>query len=181
MNKGIKIAVGSAAVISIGVIATHLIKKSSAASALRIDLDSVGVKEVIKEGGSIFGKLLKLTELPLGIIYTFTFQVTNPTDTALTLNNLSVDLSIKDKNGKLQRIGGSAPNGSMVKEFKPNSREQLKHDIEIRFTNVISILPNFITYAISRLRGAKSTQQVIADIKMDSMGLTIPMQTKINL
>lgn len=179
MNTGTKIAIGAGVVVTAGIAATHFFRKSNTASSLRIDLDRIGVKEVIKEGGSkLLGALLNL---PIGIAYTFTFQVTNPTDEPITLDSIDTALSIKDKSGNLKRIGGSVPTGNQAKTFKANSREQLTHDVEIRFLNVLSLLPNFVSYAIGRLRGSKSTQQAVADIKVNSMGLTIPLQFKVNL
>lgn len=157
------------ATLGLGLLATlfyagvHATQSADAAEKLSFDIDSVSVKEILKRG-----------ILPIGVVYTFAIQVANPTSKSLSISNLNIALSIKNKKGELSRIGSSVPS-SEEKTFAGNSRTVLKHDIEIRFANVLPVLPNFVGYVISRLRGAKSTQQAIADISVDSMGITIPL------
>lgn len=144
-------------------------ESSNAAEKLSFDIDGVAVKEILKRG-----------ILPVGVVYTFSIQVTNPTSKSLSISKLNIALSIKNKLRKLSRIGNSVPT-SDEQTFAGNSRSVLKHDIEIRFANVLPVLPNFVGYVIDRLRGEKSTQQAIADITVDSMGITIPLTETIAL
>jgi hypothetical protein len=150
--------------------AVHATQSASAAEKLSFDLDGVAVKEVLKKGGIV----------PIGVVYTFAIQVTNPSSKSLSISKLNIALSIKNKKGELSRIGNSVPT-SDEKIFSGNSRSVLKHDIELRFANVLPVLPNFVSYVIDRLRGAKSSQQAIADISVDSMGITIPLTETIAL
>jgi hypothetical protein len=145
----------------------HASNASNTADKLTYDIDGVGVKELLKSG-----------ILPTGVIYTFTFKVTNPTSTPLTISNLDVILSIRKKNGEIARIANSQPSAE-EQTIAANGQTKIKHDIEVRFANVLPVLPNFLTYVIGRLRGGKSTQEVIADISVDSMGLTIPITENI--
>jgi len=45
----------------------------------------------------------------------------------------------------------------------------------------LAVLPNAREYIGSRITGAKSTQQIVADATVDAMGVTIPIQQIINL
>ncbi len=148
--------------------AVNATESANTAESLSFDIDSVSVKEILKRG-----------ILPVGVIYTFAIQVTNPTSKTLSISKLNVMLSIKNK-GALSKIASSLPS-TQEQEFSANKQVVIKHDIEVRFANVLPVLPNFVSYVIDRLRGAKSTQQAIADIKVDSMGLTIPLTQTIAL
>ena len=170
MNTGVKIGF-ALAIIGVGAFAVHAIQSANAADKLAIDINNFKIKEILKKGGFI----------PVAVIYTIDFQINNPTSKALSISQLYITLSIKNKQGTLDRIANTSVPSAKETSIKANGQTILSHDIEIRFANVVGILPNFIGYIIDRLRGGKSTQQVIADISLDSMGLTIPSQEVINI
>lgn len=170
MNTTAKII---AAFFTIGATAfvVHATQAANAADKLAVDINNFKIKEILKKGGL----------LPVGVIYTIDLQINNPTSKELTISQLYITLSIKNKQGTLDRIANTSVPSAKEITIKANDQTPLSHDIEIRFANVAGKIPDFIGYIINRLRGAKSTQQVLADISLDAMGLTIPSQEVINL
>jgi hypothetical protein len=170
MNTTAKIVV---ALLTVGTTAfvVHATQAANAADKLAVDINNFKIKEILKKGGFI----------PVGVIYTIDIQINNPTSKELTISQLYINLSIKNKQGTLDRIANTSVPSAKEITIKASGQTILSHDIEIRFANVAGIIPNFIGYIINRLRGAKSTQQVLADISLDSMGLTIPSQEVINI
>lgn len=170
MNKTGKVILIGGVVAAIAFGANKALSSANAADKLSIDVDGFAIKEILRKGGIV----------PLGVVYTITLQLTNPTAKELAVSELNVILKVKTKKGELKQIAVSVPSGQET-IIGAHKQTQLKHDIEVRFANVVPILPNFVNYVIDRLRGEKSSQQIIADISLQSMGLTIPLQQIINI
>lgn len=144
-------------------------KTMDAAEKLVTDINGIKIKEILKSG--LF---------PIGVIYTINLQINNPSETDIEISKLFITLSAKTKTGLARIANTSVPSGE-IKNIKGNSKTLLSQDIEIRFANVAGIIPDFAGYIVGRLRGSKSTQQIIADVSVDALGLTIPTRQVINL
>lgn len=156
-----------------------LTKTSNTADKLDIDIDGFTLKEV--KSASLFSAPFKIPSIPTSAIYTLSLRVNNPTDQDLIIGKPYVKVSVKKKDGTFAKLANTAiPEGNEV-NIKSNSATNVKHDVEFRLLNVVGVLPNLFQYILSRIRGAKSTQQVTVDATFDVMGLTVSTKKVVNL
>lgn len=168
-----KILVGTAlfSALTYGVVkAVKVVKTSNAADKLDYDIDGFTLKHVNRNG----------IGLPVSLIYTISLKLNNPTDQDLVISKPYIKLSIKKALTLYKIANTSIPENTQI-NIKAKQSTQFKHDVEIRITNLLPVLPNALQYILSRISGSKSTQSIIADCTLDSMGITIPIQKTIAL
>ncbi|GEM_PF-4828758 len=146
-------------------------KTLNAADKLDYDFDAFTLKEIKKNPLGI----------PTSLIYTITLKINNPTDQDLIFSKPYFKLSVKKADGSLAKIFNTNTPDPTEINIKSKSSTILKHDIELRALNIAPVLPNFFQYIAAKAKGVKGTQTIVADVTLDSLGLTIPMQTIIKL
>lgn len=146
-------------------------KTLDAADKLDYDVDAFTLKEIKKNPIGI----------PTSLIYTITLKINNPTDQDLIITKPYFKLSVKKADGSLAKIFNTNTPDSTETNIKSKSSTLVKHDIELRVLNVAPVLPNLFKYIAAKATGQKGTQTVVLDVTLDSLGLTIPMQTIIKL
>lgn len=139
----------------------------------------VNILENLRLG--MLGALGLSLKIPTSLVYTISLKINNPTDQDLVITKPYIRLSVKKANGTLAKIANTAIPEATELNIKAKTTTNVHHDIEFQILNVVKVLPNFLEYIIGRLKGEKSTQQIIADATLDAMGLTIPIQKVIAL
>lgn len=171
MNTGAKLGIAAVLIGGAAFGIVNVVKAANAADKLDIDVDAFTLKEVKKNPLGI----------PTALIYTVGLKLNNPTDKDLVIGKPYIKLSVKKADGTLAKIANTETPEAIETNIKAKSSTSLKHDLELRIFNVATVIPNFVQYIIGRLRGEKSTQQAIADVTLESMGLTLSAQQIINL
>lgn len=167
MSKAIKVVAGG---VLLGAVAYALVKTTktaNAAESLDADIEAFTLKSTKKNPLGI----------PTSFIYTIGLKINNPSDSDLTVGKPYIKLSVKKADGTLSKIANTDnPEGKEIK-IKAKSSTMVEHDIEIRSTNIASVVPDLFRNIASRLFGDSSAPiQAVADVTIDAMGLTI--QTK---
>lgn len=145
-------------------------KTTNAAGKLDYDVDSVSFKEFKKSFG-----------IKTGAVYTITLKVNNPSDQDIIISKMYLKVSFKKKDGSLAKIfNTNIPDANEI-NIKSNSSKIIKHDIELRALNMIGVSTNLFDYIKAKATGQKGTQELVLDVTLDSLGLTIPMQTIIKI
>lgn len=168
MNKTAAIAV-SVGLIVAGVAVTKVVNAKTAAEKLELDFDSLKVKEIIKSGF-----------LPTGVVLRVRFKLTNPTNTTLRFTKPFVKISLKDKNGNLQKITQADPEKT-VQKVPGKGSSLLDIDLPVKAASVLTSFPDLIPYVWGRMNGEKSTRKAQVDYSFDSLDLTISDKMEVNL
>lgn len=166
-----KLFFGTAILAAIGFGVVKAVKSSNAADKLDYDIDAFTLKKVNRNN----------IGAPIGLIYTIALKLNNPTDQDLIISKPYIKLSVK-KNGTLKKIANTNIPEDLQINIKGKFTTDFKHDIEVRLSNLIGVMPNAINYVFDRINGdKKATQHIVADVTLDSLGITIPIQKTIAL
>lgn len=149
----------------------NITKTANTADKLDSEIDGFTLKEVKKNPLGI----------PTALIYTVSLKINNPTDQDLVISKPYIKISVKKADGSLAKVANTAIPEATETNIKAKSSTNLQHDVEFRIINAAAVIPNFVQYVISRIRGIKSTQQAIADATFEVEGLTLSTQKIINL
>lgn len=146
-------------------------KTANTADKLDYDVDAFTLKEIKKNPIGI----------PTSLFYTITLKINNPTDQDLIISKPYFKVSVRKMDGTLAKIFNTTTPDATETNIKAKSSTMIKHDIELRVLNVLPVVPNFIKYLIAKVTGAKPTITLVVDVTLESLGLTLPMQTIVKI
>ena len=172
MSNIIKIIVIGAGAATASLVIYKVVKGANSANTadkLAYDIQSGKIKEVKYLAGVV----------PKSLVQTINLQLKNPTSNELTIKNLALTVSIPDSKGGYTHIASIAQPSETT--IKPNANSTLSLDAEMPFIDMIKVLPNFIDYAINRMKGIKATQKILVSGTVDSMGFTVPLNKVITI
>jgi hypothetical protein len=139
-------------------------QKANAANRLSYKVADVHFKSANTSGAKFVAKL----------------ALKNPTAETFNITEPFVTLFFTDKKGVRYQVSSSQPTGKPL-PIKANDTTSFSVELEIATSDAITVMPDFVTYMLSRAMGAKSTRQAIINIFSNAEGFNINLDYPIGI
>jgi hypothetical protein len=162
MRTAAKVAIAGTVVgLAFGI--PYLLGKKDAGDKLIINLDSFDV------GLGIVKNLAGPLTLPKGVTFKVGLDLQNPSGTSLEFTQPFLRAYAKNKKGERVEIGDSKASDSKI--FIPAKKsKKVIADINIPLSTMLSIFPDYLSYALSRIGGAPATRSIELAYTYDAYG-----------